>query len=110
LSWEGLRKEWNARLTDPEREALAAVHRRERVYARPVRGEAGAVDHAIEHSFVREAVVPERKLLTEALKRGIGAVTVEGVTSEMQSRPLIRSDVSGRGMATTKLMRDMEAL
>ena len=29
-----------------------------------------AVDHAIEHSFVREAVVPERKLLTEALKRG----------------------------------------
>ena len=29
-----------------------------------------AVDHAIEHSFVREAVVPERKLVTEALKRG----------------------------------------
>jgi conjugative relaxase-like TrwC/TraI family protein len=110
LTWEGLRKEWNGRLSDPEREALADVHRRERVYARPVRGEAGSVDHAIEHSFVREAVVPERKLVTEALKRGIGAVTVEGVTSEMQSRPLIRSDVAGRGMATTKLMRDMEAL
>ena len=41
-----------------------------------------AVDHAIEHSFVREAVVPERKLLTEALKRGLGAVTVEDVTRE----------------------------
>ena len=40
--------------------------------ARPERGEGLAVDHAIEHSFVREAVVPERKLLTEALKRGIG--------------------------------------
>ena len=108
LSWERLRKEWNGRLYDQEGDVLAAVHRREHVYARPVRGEAGAVDHAIEHSFVREAVVPERKLLTEALKRGIGAVTVEGVTSEMQSRPLIRNDVGGRRMATTKLMRDME--
>ena len=49
-------------------------------YARPERGEGKAVDHAIEHSFVREAVVPERKLLTEALKRGLGAVTVEDVT------------------------------
>ena len=29
LSWETLRKEWNARLTDQERQALAAVHRRE---------------------------------------------------------------------------------
>ena len=33
---------------------------------------------------MREAVVPERKLVTEALKRGLGAVTVEGVTREMQ--------------------------
>ena len=31
------------------------------------------------HSFMRESVVPERKLLTEALKRGLGGVTVEGV-------------------------------
>jgi hypothetical protein len=36
------------------------------------RGEKLAVDHAISHVFTREAVVPERKLLTEALKRGIG--------------------------------------
>ena len=40
LSWESLRKEWNARLTDQERDALAAVHRREHVAARPERGEA----------------------------------------------------------------------
>ncbi len=42
------------------------------------------MDHAIEHSFVREAVVPERKLVTEALKRGLGAVTVEGVQPESE--------------------------
>jgi conjugative relaxase-like TrwC/TraI family protein len=109
LSWESLRKEWNARLSDKERQALAAVHRRERAVGRPERGEGLAVDHAIEHSFVRDAVVPERKLVTEALKRGIGAVTVEGVTQEMRDRPLIRSDVDGRRMATTKEMLALEA-
>ena len=61
VEWERLRKEWNRRLTDRERQTLTAVHRRERVAARPERGEAGAVNYAIEHSFVREAVVPERK-------------------------------------------------
>src|SRR5258708_6236378 len=109
LSWESLRKEWNTRLSDKERRALAAVHRRERAVARPERGEGLAVDHALEHSFVREAVVPERKLVTEALKRGIGAVTVEGVTQEMRDRPLIRSDVAGRRMATTKEMLTLES-
>src|SRR6185437_6091913 len=88
---------------------LAAVHRRERAFARPERGEGLAVNHAIDHSFVREAVVPERKLLTEALKRGIGSVTVEGVTREMTKRPLIRSDVAGRTMATTKEMLALES-
>jgi conjugative relaxase-like TrwC/TraI family protein len=109
LGWEALRKSWNARLTDKERDALAAVHRRERVFARPEHGEGLAVDHAIDHSFVREAVVPERKLLTEALKRGLGAVTVEGVTREVSARPLIRSDAAGRKMATTKEMLALES-
>ena len=73
---------------------------------RQVNGEASAVDHAIEHCFVREAVVPERKLVTEALKRGIGAVTVEDVTREVANRPLIRSDVAGRKMATLKRLSE----
>lgn len=104
-----LRKEWNARLSEKERQALAAVHRREKVPVRMVHGEAWAVDHAIEHSYVREAVVPERKLATEALKRGIGAVTVEDVTREVSQRPLIRSEVAGRKMATTKEMLALES-
>jgi conjugative relaxase-like TrwC/TraI family protein len=109
LDWQSLRKEWNARLSDKEREIVAAAHRRERAATRPQRGEGLAVDHAIEHSFVREAVVPERKLLTEALKRGIGAMKVEDVTREMAKRPLIRNDVAGRRMATTKEMLALES-
>jgi hypothetical protein len=108
LGWERLRKEWNSRLTDRERHVLAAVHARERTAARPERFEAGAVDYSTAHCYVREAVVPERKLVTEALKRGIGAVTVEGVTHEVGERPLIRSQVAGRQMATTKEMVALE--
>jgi hypothetical protein len=109
LSWETLRREWNSRLSDSESGALAAVHRRELKQTRSVNGEAKAVDHAIEHSFVREAVLPERKLLTEALKRGLDAVTVEDVTHEMKSRPLIRSEFDGREIATTKEMVALES-
>ncbi len=109
LRMDELRKEWNARLSEKERQALAAVHRREKAPVRMVHGEAWAVDHAIEHSYVREAVVPERKLATEALKRGLGAVTVEGVAREMRGRPLIRSEVDGRKMATTKEMLALES-
>ena len=51
---------------------MAETYRRETPYARPVQRGGGAVDYALAHSFVREAVVSERKLLTEALKRGLG--------------------------------------
>ena len=109
LSWDSLRKQWNTRLSDQEQAVMATVHRRELPFGRKGRGEVGAVDHAIEHSFVRDAVVPERKLVTEALQRGIGAVTVEGVTREVQTRPLIRSTVAGRTLATTKEMLTLES-
>ena len=108
LGWEALRKEWVSRLSQSDQDALAKVHARETVAARRERGEAGAVDYAVEHSYTREAVVPERKLATEALRRGLGAVTVEGVLKEVDARPLIRSSVDGRAMATTKEMLALE--
>jgi conjugative relaxase-like TrwC/TraI family protein len=109
LTLEELREAWDGRLTVKERHALDGVYCRATPYATPERGEGRAVDHAIEHSFVRDAVVPERKLLTEALKRGIGAVTVDGVTRELRERPLIRSEVAGRKMATTQEMLGLES-
>ena len=109
LGWEGLRKEWNGRLSKEEREALAAVHRREAAAPKPEPSEAKAVDHAIEHSFVREAVIPERKLITEALKRGIGEVSVDKTANEVRTRALIRREVAGRSMVTTKDMLAQEA-
>jgi conjugative relaxase-like TrwC/TraI family protein len=109
ISWQNLRKEWNERLSDTERNALAVIHRREKLAARQEHNEQLAVDFALEHSFVREAVLPERKLLTEALKRGLGSVTVEDVNHELRERPLIRSAVADREMATTKEMLALES-
>ena len=106
---EELRDAWDSRLTVEERHELDGVYSQATSYARPERAEGRAVDYAIEHSFVREAVVPERKLVTEALKRGLGAVTVEDVTREVSERPLIRSDFAGRKMATTKQMLALES-
>jgi conjugative relaxase-like TrwC/TraI family protein len=109
LTLDELRKTWDGRLTLEERHALDGIYCRATTYAKPARDEERAVDYAIEHSFVRDAVVPERKLLTEALKRGIGSVTVDGVTSELRDRPLIRSEVDGRKLATTKEMLELES-
>jgi conjugative relaxase-like TrwC/TraI family protein len=109
LSWDALRKEWNARLGEDERDGLARVHRRDVTASKPQPGHEQAVEYAIDHSFTREAAIPERKLLTEALKRGIGEVTVESATRELQARPLIRREVAGRAMVTTNEMLSLES-
>ncbi len=109
LSWALLRREWNERLSPEDRHQLDAVFRRETVGPRPHPSEAQAVDHAIGHCYVREAVVAERKLLTEALKRGLGSVSVEGTAEELRERPLIRDEVNGRAVATTEEMLALES-
>jgi len=108
LSWNELQQAWDSRLTHPERQALDETQRREAPHARPIQGEGAAVDYALSHSFVREAVVSERKLLTEALKRGLGSVTVEGVKRELAKRPLIRGEYGGQVRATSPEMKQAE--
>jgi conjugative relaxase-like TrwC/TraI family protein len=108
LGWKALTREWDSRLTEVERTMVGDLGGRKRAPVKTERGESMAVDHAIEHSYVRDAVVPERKLMTEALKRGLGTVTVERAAGELGRRPLIRSQVEGRPMATTEEMLALE--
>lgn len=109
LSMAELQQEWRSRLSQEEQDWIEGVFRRESVPQMPQPDERAAVDHAIGHSFVRDAVVAERKLMTEALKRGLRAVTVGGVAKELASRPLIRSRVEDRDMATTREMLALES-
>jgi hypothetical protein len=108
LSWDELRHEWKARLSGQEGDAIAAAYRRSSPVKQVTGGEREAVDYALEHSYAREAVVPERKLLTEALKRGVGTVELEAVRRELAGRPLIRAEQGGRVWVTSKAMLDAE--
>jgi hypothetical protein len=73
-------------------------------FPRQIGGEVEAVDQAIRHCFARHGVVPERKLIAEALKRGIGTTTVEQVLREAAGRPLGRNVENGATMV--RLRRD----
>ena len=101
LTPDQLRGEWDRQLTDPERQALAAVHRRE-VARGPGVTPSDAVAYAIRHCFERESVVPERELKRVALFHGLGSLTPEQVAAELPRRGVIAREKDGRKMVTTK--------
>jgi conjugative relaxase-like TrwC/TraI family protein len=108
LSWVQLLGNWVSRLTDKEKQDLKAVYLRKVPYARAMGGEGPAVEFALEHLAAREPSSTERKVLTEAMKRGLGTVTVEGVKRELAKRPLIRGVHNGKAMVATWGMKVAE--
>ena len=101
LTWPELTSEWGNRLTPEERQQIEAVQERRGSKPVPERQEEAAVDFAIRHVFEREAVVGEKRLLAEALKHGLGAVTVEGVRGAYARRSLLVEERDGRRVVTT---------
>ncbi|MBL8879312.1 MAG: relaxase domain-containing protein, partial [Phycisphaerales bacterium] len=61
-----------------------------------------AVDLALEHCFVRSAVVSERAAQAEALKRSYGKAGLEDVTRELATRPLLKIERGSRTFVTTR--------
>ncbi|WP_161967473.1 MobF family relaxase [Fimbriiglobus ruber] len=100
-TWDSLVKGWEDRITLRERHAIhETVAHKETL---PELANAAALDWAMRHSFERSSVVPERDLVTTALKHGLGSVTPEGIYKELGSRKdLIRREVDGRTMVTTR--------
>ena len=101
LSWAELTHEWDKRLTVPERQTILKARGRPGNVPAPERGDAASVEFAVRHVFEREAVVPEKRLLAEALKHGLGSVTVEGVRREYARRPLLVEERDGGRVVTT---------
>jgi hypothetical protein len=91
-------------LNGEEQQAIATVP--DRRGSNPARKEqdAAAVAFAVRHLFEREAVVPEKKLLAEALKHGLGAVTVEGVQQAFAGQPLFVEEREGRRLSRFALV------
>ncbi len=101
LSWKELRAEWDSRLTPEERAAIAAVAERWGTPVEVSARDSESVDFAVRHVFEREAVTPEKRVLTEALKHGLGRVSVEGIKDAFAGRNLPVTQESGRRMVTT---------
>jgi conjugative relaxase-like TrwC/TraI family protein len=104
LSMPQLQSEWRGRMTPRELEALARLEKLTGSDSQPQDDNtaARAMDYAIGHEFERRSVVPERQLLTTALKHGIGQVSPEDVLRQAERAQLIVGERYGRRMATTR--------
>lgn len=63
--------------------------------------ETKAMRFAKSHCFENHSVVPQKVLLGEALRHGVGNVTVAGIRREADLQHVIRREVEGRVLATT---------
>lgn len=104
LSARQLQAEWQSRLTPDEADAMARVKKLLGGEARPGDGNAAAkaVDYAVDHEFERRSVVPERVLLTTALRQAVGHATPEQVQTAFDAKELLTHERAGRRMATTR--------
>ena len=103
LSMAELRQEWRARLSDGERNALRAITDRQGRGANEDRQAASeAVRLALDHCLERNAVVPERKVLTEAMRRSFGAAAPESVARALLAQNLVSGEIAGERQVTTK--------
>lgn len=102
LSLPELRQLWQARLTSEEQQALAQVAAKNQpAKQRDQTTPEQALNHAIEHCFERNSVVPKRDLLAQALRHGVGQITVEQAHQQLGQEAIYIRPLSGRDLATT---------
>ena len=102
-SLEELIDKWRKRMDQSEADALRQITGNAigRGPVKPKSREAEAVAYAKLHCFERDSVVPKRKLLTEALRHGLGDVSVEEVLRETERQRIINRTMNGREWATS---------
>ncbi len=110
LTLDELRGEWMSRMTADEQAALEGVKSRLGMESLPEDGRAAreAALHAVGHCFERSAVVPERKILAEAMKRAVGKASPEAVTRSLAAEHLVVAERKGRRLATTRSVLEEE--
>lgn len=97
-----LRAEWDSRLTDDERHAISHARTLGKNAAPGLDRAREAVDFAIAHGFERASVLPERKLVAEALMQGVGKTSVKDIWGAARRPDLLRHDRDGQAMVTTR--------
>lgn len=97
-----LQESWKGRLTPEEARLFETLGENEgsgSVYGQHDLQE--SVKLALSHSFERESIVPERKVLEQAMRFGVGTVDVHEVATEAVRQGLKRTRINGRSMSTT---------
>lgn len=97
-----LQQAWKGRLTPAEAalfETLAGSESSGSVYGQHELEE--SVEMALSHSFERESIVPERKVLEQAMRFGVGIIDVHAVAAEAKKQNLRTTRINGRAMSTT---------
>lgn len=110
LSMSALEEHWKSRLTQQELDAMGVVKSRlgEESIPEDERTANESVNRAVEHCFERCSVVPERKLMTEALKRSVGSSSATAVHAKVRGYGLISAERDGRRLVTTRAVLDEE--
>ena len=99
IPYSQLVRSWNEQLAPTEREAISGTLSDPKRVAFKDKSHG---DYAAEHIFERGSVVDERRLLTLALRHGIGEVTPEGVRAEVNRLGLLKREEGGKVWVTTK--------
>jgi conjugative relaxase-like TrwC/TraI family protein len=110
LSMAELRQEWRSRLGDEERYdiARAAKNIGGARLAVDSRGAERAAKLGVDHCYERRSVVPERTLLAEAIRRGVGVATADAVEAAVREQDIIIGEKEGRRLATTRRVLEEE--
>jgi conjugative relaxase-like TrwC/TraI family protein len=104
VTMEELKEEWKERLSDRERESIRVIEGNK---AKEVPREHSisldeCIDHAERHHFERASVVSERRLLAEAIWRGVGSIDLHELHEREQQRDYLRAEHDGQRIVTTK--------
>ncbi|QDV90565.1 Multifunctional conjugation protein TraI [Phycisphaerae bacterium RAS2] len=104
IAFDELREVWRSRLTAEESNAVTTVAKRigGSAIGEDLLVAAQAASRAVEHCLERSSVVPERKLLTEALRRSVGAASSATITRKVNTMNLITGERDGRRLVTTR--------
>lgn len=102
LTYSDLLAAWGVRLTENEKIIISKVRfdREERKATEKITA-ADALDFATEKLFARNSVVEQRRLVSEALRHGVGQVKPEQVWRELARREMVVGKVDGRILCTS---------
>jgi conjugative relaxase-like TrwC/TraI family protein len=101
LKYSDLLAAWGERLTAEEKAMIFKAWDREAKPGREKVTAKMALDEASEKLFAKNAVIPSKGLIAEALHFGVGQVTPEMAWREFQRRGMVVREVEGKQLCTS---------